>query len=154
MKRFWGALADNFKIDPDSLFKFLNVKGFFTFKPKGSSSSILVKVKDKIVKQVFPMQIRKYCWEYIEQTYTFENPDEQKKVTNQFVTSKSLFSPENMDLLKVVEIKEVKDTKERSYIFFRNCVLDITASGIQKMDLNDIDGHIAYSSVIEHPIPI
>ena len=51
MKKFWGGLPDNFKIDPDSLFRFLNLKGFFTYKPKDSSTSILVKVKDKIVKQ-------------------------------------------------------------------------------------------------------
>jgi hypothetical protein len=112
--RFWSNVSGSYKIDPESLQRFLRKRGFLTHKPQCVKTTILVKIEDKRVREVSPKEIRRFAWDYIESEFEFSDPEERKQVKAEFQRNKSLFSKDNLDLLPALNIQECKDTKEKS----------------------------------------
>jgi hypothetical protein len=140
--RFWSNVSGSYKIDPESLQRFLSKRGFLTHKPQCVKTTILVKIEDKRVREVSPKEIRRFAWDYIESEFEFSDPEERKQVKAEFQRNKSLFSKDNLDLLPALNIQECKDTKEKSYLFFNDCFLEITASNITVNDYNELEGFV------------
>lgn len=149
MNKFWSSTkTGSYKIDPENLHKFLNERGFFTFKPESKKSTLLVKIRNKQVLQVSPKEIREFCWRYIESEFQFQDDDERKQVKTEFHNNRSYFSKDNIELLPEIEINEIKDTKEKSYLFFNNCILEITAESIVKKSYNEFEGKVFGPDII------
>lgn len=149
MRKFWTNASGSYKIDPETLQEFLNERGFYTFLPVNVKSKILVKVENKKVRQVTTKEIREYCWHYINSDYQFYSDEERKQVKTEFHRNKSYFSQDNLDLLSKIDIDEIKDTKEKSYVFFNNCILEITAESITKKSYNEVEGHVFETDIID-----
>ena len=148
MNKFWTNVTGSYKIDPENLHEFLNERGFYTFKPESNKSTILVKTIDKQVRQVTAKEIRELCWRYIESEFQFQDDDERKQVKAEFQKNKSYFHKDNIELLPELKINEIKDTKEKSYIFFRNCIFEITAESIVKKSYDEVEGHVFETDII------
>jgi hypothetical protein len=140
--RFWSNVSGSYKMDPESLQRFLRKRGFLSHKPQGVKTTILVKVENKMVREVTPKEIRRFCWDYIESEFEFSDPEERKQVKAEFQKNKTLFSKDNLDLLPTLNIEECKDTKEKSYMFFNDCFLEITANNITVNDYNNLEGFV------------
>ncbi len=150
MKKFWTNEPGSYKIAPDLVFKFLVGKGFYIYKPTKENEPILIRDKNNRVAQVSAKYIRRYCSDYIRDTFEFQTEEEKTQVINEYVKASSLFSKDNLDLLPSLEINEVRDTKETSYMFFRNCLLEITAEGVVKKTYDALDGHVWEKDVIQY----
>jgi hypothetical protein len=141
MKRFWSLQSGAYKIEPDNLYRFLHDKGFFTFKPN-NGDPILVRVKKNRVTQVNKKLVRKYCWDYISETYEFSADEDQTQVKNEFVKSTSLFNNDNLYLLQEFQINEIRDTADTSYLFFQNVILEVQAEVIKVKQYDQVEGHV------------
>lgn len=149
MKKFWQIESGSYKIDPASLHTFLEVKGYCTFKPSEDSIPIYVRIRNNKVQQVSKEDIRDYCWDYINNTYKYQSGEEMLSVRKEFLKSATPFSRDVLDLLKRTTINELKDTKEKSYLFFRNCILEISADGVIKKGFDQINGHVWEKDLIK-----
>lgn len=149
MKKFWSNSSGSLKFDPEALHEFLKEHGFGILKSGDLDGSILIKVEGRIVKTVTNKEIRDFCWRYIGETFVFEDPEERTEVKNVFYREKTLFSYDNLLLMPVIEIKEVLDTANTSLLFFKNCVLKITANGIEKVKYDDFQGHVFENDIID-----
>lgn len=147
MNKFWTSASGTNKIDPESLHIFLGERGFKTYKPAGVRTTILVKVENNRIKQVATEDIRKFCWEYIDSEYQFSDPDERRQIKSEFQRSSSLFSKNNLQLLRAVDLKECRDTKEKGYLFFNDCIVEVTASGFSIKNYDEIDGVVFESDI-------
>ena len=145
--RFWNNSSGTYKIDPESLHIFLSEKGYKTYKPAGVRTTILIKVENNRVREVSPDEIWNLCWEYIDTEYQFTDVDERRQVKDVFHHSKSLFHKQNLSLLKTINLNECKDTKEKSSLFFNDCVLEVTSNSIQIMDYKEIEGIVFESDI-------
>ena len=140
--------SGSYKFDLEDLHAFLVERGFHSFKPPNVKTVVLVKVDDKKVRQVSPDDIREFCWRYIELEYEFLVDEERKQVKQEFHKSKSFFSRYNIILLPEIELKEIKDTPDKSYLFFNNCILEITADDVERKLYSQIEGHVFESDII------
>ena len=150
MKRFWSNASGSYKIDPEALHEFLKERGYWSFKPINVETKILVSEKNRKVRQVSHNEIREYCWNYIVDNYPFQNDEERKQVKSEFISHKSFFSIDNMRLLPEIKINEIKDTKDMAYLFFNNCILEITGDSITKKSYDEVEGHVFESDVINY----
>ncbi len=148
MRKFWNNITGSYKIDPESLHEFLNERGYYSFNPRSVNSTILIKSSEKQVRQVSPKEIRTFCWRYIESEYQFQDDDERRQVKTEFHKNKSYFSKDNMELLPEIEINEIKDTEETSYLFFPNCILEITDESVIKKSYEEVEGHVFETDII------
>ncbi len=142
MIKFWTIASGSYKIDPEALHSFLIERGYYTFKPNNVKTVILVKVDGKKVKQVHPKDIREHCWRFIEAEYQFSSDEERRQIKSEFFKSYSYFSSNNLVLIPRIEINEIKDAPDKSYLFFNNYILEITAYGIVKKSYDQIEGHV------------
>jgi len=147
-EKFWTNASGSLKFDPEALQEFLKEHGFGILKSEGLEGAILIKVEGRIVKTTTPKEIRDFCWRYIGETYNFQDYEERKQVKNVFYKETSLFSYNNLLLMPPIVINEILDTADVSYLFFKNCVLKITANGIQKLKYEDIQGHVFEKDII------
>ena len=149
MNKFWNSSSGTYKIDPESLHLFLGERGYRTYKPASVKTTILVKVENNRVREVGPLEIWSLCWDYIDAEYNFTDTDERRQVKDVFHRSKALFHKQNLSLLKALDLKECKDTKEKSYLFFNDCVLEITANSITIKEYKEIEGFV-FETDISH----
>jgi hypothetical protein len=108
MTKFWTNALGSIRFDPEALHNFLKESGFGLLKTGNLEDSILIKVEGRFVKTVTNREIRGFCWRYIDEIYVFQDPEEKTEVKNAFYREKTLFSPDNLLLMPVMEIKEIK----------------------------------------------
>jgi hypothetical protein len=147
MNKFWTSASGTNKIDPESLHDFLGERGFKTYNPEGVKTTILVKVENNRLKQVSPEDIRRFCWDYIDSGYEFSDSDERRQIKSEFQRSASLFNKNNLHLLRAIDVKECHDTKEKGYIFFNNCVVDVTGAIPTVKKYDEINGVVFESDI-------
>lgn len=153
MKRFWDLVSGSYKIEPDSLYKFLHEKGFNTFKPNNGDPILVRNWKSRIT-QVTHKFIRKYCLEYIQETYEFSAEEDKTQVVNEFVRSGSLFSKDNLLLLHETQIEEIRDAVDTSYLFFQDCILKVTSESVVKMPYDGLTGQVWETDIISFDMTI
>lgn len=149
MNKFWNSSSGTYKIDPESLHLFLGERGFRTYTPAGVKTTLLVKIDNNKVREVSTDEIWKLCWNYIDDEYDFTDPDERRQVKDVFQRSRSLFHKQNLALLKVINLKECKDTKDKSYMFFKDCVLEIKANTVLIKDYGEIEGLVFETDICD-----
>jgi hypothetical protein len=152
MTKFWTNASGSLKFDPEALHEFLKEHGFGILKSGDLDGAILIKVEGRIVKIVTNKEIRDYCWRYIGETFDFQDLDERKQVKNVFYREKSLFSYDNLLLMKPMEINEILDDASTSYMFFKNCILRITYEGVEKLKYEQVAGHVFEKDIIDFDI--
>jgi hypothetical protein len=157
MTKFWSTASRIIRIIAEALHMFLNENGFYNYKPIWGDSKVLVRVKDKRVKPVRIDEARDCCWDFINNKYTFSDPDERTQVIDEFVKATSMFSPANINLLSEIKFSEVRDTKDKSFLFFKNCYLEVTAEKIIKLSYDSLqeyvwDGDVNQKDLIS-PVP-
>jgi hypothetical protein len=152
MTKFWTNASGSFRFDPEALHDFLKEHGFGILKSGELEGAILIKVERRIVKIVTNREIRDYCWRYIGETYDFQDIEERKQVKNVFYKEKSLFSYDNLLLMPAMEIHEILDGPDTSFMFFKNCILKITIDGVEKLKYEQIEGHVFEKDIINFEI--
>jgi Family of unknown function (DUF5906) len=148
MKKFWTNALGSIRFDPEALHNFLKENGYGLLKTGNLEDAILIQVLGRTIKTVTSKEIRNFCWRYIDETYEFKTPEERSEVKNAFYRDKTLFSSDNLLLMPVVELNELQDTATTSYMLFKNCILRITASGIEKIKYEEIEGHVFEKDII------
>jgi hypothetical protein len=146
---FWTG---NGNIVPSLLYRFFETNGFGLYYPKGSdiknANPVVVKVTGNLVNDVsetFLLQTAK--------DYVLEITEEEGKcdpIIDSLHSSTGLFGNKNQKLLGIVNLTFIEDTKETAKLFFRNTVVEITASGISQRLYNDFDGHVWEKNIIQH----
>jgi hypothetical protein len=152
MTKFWTIASGSIKFDPEALHNFLKESGYGLLKTGNLEDAIFIQVIGRIVKTVTSREIRNYCWRYIDETYVFQNSGEKSQVKNAFYREKTLFYYDNLLLMPAIEILEIKDTADTSYMFFKNCLLRITAKGLEKIKYDDINGHVLEKDIIGYEL--
>ena len=150
--KWWTNAQGSIKFDPEALHIFLKESGFGLLKTGNLEDAILIKVEGRLVTTVTHREIRGFCWKYIDETYVFQNPDEKTEVKNAFYRERTLFSPDNLLLMPAMEINEIVDTADTSYLFFKNCVLRVAAKGVEKIKYDDISGHVFERDIIDYEL--
>jgi hypothetical protein len=142
MSKFWSTASRVIRFIVEALHSFLNENGFYNYKPTWTDTKVLVKVKDKRIREVIPDELRDFCWNYISQEHQFTDPEERTQVKDEFYRSGTLFSAHNLNLLNEIKVSEVRDTIDKSYLFFQNCYLEVTAEKIIKKEYSSLQDYI------------
>jgi len=148
MKKFWTNASGSIKLDPDALFKFLEENGFGLLESDSVQGNIVARLDGHIVKTVDTMDIRKFCLDFVSSQKDIMDPMELKQVRNLLIMDRTVIRNENIPLLQKLDIRELDDEEDISYIFFKNCILIINEDGVQKVLHDDVGGHFFKRDII------
>lgn len=152
---FWTGDGD---IEPALLYRFFELNGIGLFYPEGtdikSGNPVVVKVTGNLVNEVNETYLLQTAKSFI----LDHTGDDGKSdaIINSLHGNTGLFGNKNQKLLGTVKLDFIEDTKETAKLFFRNYMVEITASGINQISYEDFDGHIWERNIIQHdfsPVP-
>jgi hypothetical protein len=126
------------------LFKaFLEDHGFFKFSPEGSKSYIFVRVTNNLVDHTSEGEIKDFVLEYLLDEVA------DMSVYNAFADQTRFFGADFLSLLATIDIYFVDDTREKAYIYYRNCAVVVTKNSATPIDYFDLGGYVWKDQVID-----
>ena len=130
------------KVVPILFKKFLEDNGFHKYCPEGSKNYVFVKVNDNLIDHASDKEIKDFVLEYLLEL-------EDLSVYNHFAEKVGLFREEFLTLLLTIDIYFISDTKDTSYLYYKNCAVKVTTKGIETIDYLDLDGYVWKEHVID-----
>jgi hypothetical protein len=125
------------------LFKhFLEDNGFYKYCPEGSKNYVFVKVTNNLIDHTSEKEIKDFVLAHL-----FELDD--MSVYNYFADNTRFFKEEFLSMLSTIDIFFIEDTKDTSYLYYRNCAVKITKTEIIPIDYLDLGGYVWKDHVID-----
>lgn len=145
--QFWDKVVKktgvSTEINTISLLWYLRCSGFARIEDPVSGQDLYVHIKDYIVKQYTPKQIRTYIKQELERLHV--NNTIQKLFQDSKKTTSAL-----MDDLRPIDLSFKKSTPDSRTFFFRNCALRVTADNITPIHRNDICTYTWDTAICPH----
>jgi len=135
------------KIDTKQFLKFIETNGFGIYRPDGMTDKWqFVFVNNMIVDVVGVLDIKKHILNYVEK-HAPEPVFDELQMKNRY------FENTFLNALPVIDIQQIRDTKEASYVFFDEYYYEITKDKITSLGYIDLKGrHIWKSQICKHNI--
>lgn len=125
------------------LFKqFLEDNGFYKFCPEGGKNYIFVKVTNNLIDHTSEKEIKDFIL-----THLLELDD--IAVYNYFADNTRFFKEEFLSMISTIDIFFIEDTKDASYLYYRNCAVQVTKDEVKPIDYLDLGGYVWKDHVID-----
>jgi len=135
-------------IDPQKYINWLSGKGFYRYK-YNDEYFVYVKLTNNIVEYVSKDYIKNYVFNFIEMLPNrFDNITLKQLYDYCYINNKLFFTNEQLELLPLLPNNFVKDTKNESFIFYKNTIIKITAQDYYEIPYSSINGFIWESQII------
>ena len=125
------------------LFKqFLEDNGFYKFCPEGAKNYVFVKVTNNLIDHTDEKQIKDFILSHLIEL-------DDISIYNYFADQTRFFREEFLTLLSTIDIYFIEDTKDTSYLYYKNCAVKITKDSVEKIDYLDLGGYVWKDHVID-----
>jgi len=143
IKRFWIKSERGAISIVHYLFKeFLQHNGFYKFAPHDSMKYMLVKVTNNLIEKTSEEELKGFVLGHLEKM-------DDMSIYNFFADKTRFFKEDFLSLLDTVDVHFVEDTKEFSFIYFRNYALKVCKDEVIMVDYIDLDGYVWNDQVID-----
>jgi len=139
---FWKVDKKGICIEPDLYTAFLTKNGFARYYHEGAHKSTLVRVVENKVSLSSVEKIKDYILDYLK-------TKKQINVWNYCCKSPYLFTDNHLTMIDSIEFLMLDDTKDISYLPYRNGVVKVSKTNIEIVPYIDIEGYIWDSHIIQ-----
>jgi len=130
------------------LFKtFLEENGFFKFNPEGGKNYVFVKVTDNLIDHTSDKEIKDFILSHVIEL-------DDMSIYNYFADQTRFFKEEFLTLLSTIDIYFIEDSKDISYLYYKNCAVKVTSKGVEPIDYLDLGGYVWKDHVIDRKFTI
>lgn len=143
---FW-TITENSKgeskiiIEPFKLMSFLKDQGFYKYYPENAEQPVIISVTANKVKLSSAAVIIDFISNHLLELDMID-------VYNYCFRNQSLFNDKSLIWLKSMDLIMLKDTKESSFIPFKNGVVQVTKNSVELIDYLNIEGYIWENQII------
>lgn len=121
---------------------FLEDNGFYKYCPEGGKNYVFVKVTNNLIDHTSEKEIKDFIL-----THLLELDD--VSVYNYFADNTRFFKEEFLSMISTIEIYFIGDTKDHSYLYYKNCAIKISKNGVAMLDYMDLNGYVWKDHVID-----
>jgi len=121
---------------------FLEDNGFYKYNPEGSKNYVFVKVTNNLIDHASEKQIKDFILTHL---LTIDDIE----IYNYFAEHTKYFREEFLTLLDSINVFFIEDTKNESYIYYKNCAVKITNDTVTPIDYIDLGGYVWKDHVID-----
>ena len=141
--KFWSKNEKGtIKVIPILFKKFLEESGFYKYCPEGGKNYVFVKVTNNLIDHTSEKEIKDYVLDYL---YSFEDVS----IYNYFADQTRLFREEFLTLLGTIDIYFIADTSTASYLYYKNCAVQVTKDSVTAIDYVELGGYVWKDQVID-----
>ena len=141
--RFWDFDdKGKIKISRTKFKKFLEREGFF--KIKKDRQYLFVRSEQNIVEEFEPIYVKDYVLNYLHSIAIeeFEGTSRAEVIDALIRGTGQYFMQTFFEFLITKEIEFQRDAKDISYLFFKNCVVEVTKNSINQIEYRQLDKYI------------
>lgn len=125
------------------LFKqFLEDSGFYKYCPEGGKNYVFVKVTNNLIDHTSDKEIKDFVLNHLLEL-------DDMSVYNYFADNTRFFKEEFLSMLSTIDIYFIEDTKDASYLYYKNCAVKITKEEVISIDYLDLGGYVWKDHVID-----
>jgi hypothetical protein len=125
------------------LFKqFIEDNGFYKYCPEGGKNYVFVKVTDNLIDHTSVKEIKDFTLNHL---IDLDDPS----IYNYFADNVRFFREEFLTLLSTIDIYFIGDSKDVSYLYYKNCAVKVTENHIETIDYLDLGGYVWKDHVID-----
>ena len=122
--------------------KFLEDHGYRKYSPEGTQNYIFVRVVNSLISNTNEEEIKDFVLDYL-----MDRGD--MSVYNFFADKTRYFKDDFLTLLSPVDVHFMQDTKDTSYLYFRNCAVQVKGDDVRVIDYIDLNGFVWKDQVID-----
>jgi hypothetical protein len=122
--------------------QFLEDNGFYKYCPEGGKNYVFVKVTNNLIDHTSEKEIKDFVLAHLLEL-------DDVAVYNYFADQTRFFKEEFLSLLSTIDIYFIADSKESSYLYYKNCAIKITKDGVTTLDYLDLGGYVWKDHVID-----
>ena len=140
---FWTKTEKGvIKIVPLQFKRYLEDNGFHKYSPEGSKSYVFVKITNNLIDHTSEKEIKDFVLDYLYQI-------EDVSIYNYFAEQTRLFKEEFLTLINTIDVYFIEDTSNTSYLYYKNCAVQVTGKKVITIDYVDLDGYVWKDQVID-----
>lgn len=122
----------------------LEQNNFFKYYPSETSNTFTFIKKDQnLLEETNDKRIKDYVLDNI-----MSRPSIGYAPYDFMANNTGYFKPDFLSMLSTTDVSIKEDTKEVCYLYYKNCVVEITPNGVKEIDYIDIDGYIWKRQII------
>ena len=142
-KTFWDKSEKGVIRIVHILFKqFLEDNGFYKYCPEAGKNYIFVKVTNNLIDHTSEKEIKDYVLTHLQKL-------DDIGVYNYFADNTRFFKEEFLSMLSTIDILFIEDDKDTSYLYYRNCAVQVTKDEVKSIDYLDLGGYVWKDHVID-----
>ena len=142
-QKFWTKNEKGtIKIVPLLFKKYLEDNGFYKYCPEGSKNYVFVKVTNNLIDHTSEKEIKDFV---LGTLYHYEDVS----IYNYFAEQTRFFREEFLTLLGTIDIYFIADSKYSSYLYYRNCAVQVKKNEVVAIDYMDLGGYVWKDHVID-----
>jgi hypothetical protein len=122
--------------------QFLEDNGFYKYCPEGSKNYVFVKVTNNLIDHTSEKEIKDYVLNHLLEL-------DDIMVYNYFADQTRFFKEEFLSMLSTIDIFFIEDTKDTSYLYYKNCAVQVTKDVVKPIDYLDLGGYVWNDHVID-----
>ncbi len=127
--------------------EFLEDNGFYKYSPEGTKSYIFVKVTNNLIDDTSEEEIKDFVLRYV-------RDNAEVSIYNFFAEKTKYFEEKFLNLLDPVDVYFVSDTKNSSYLYYKNCAVRTTVDSVETIDYMDLGGYVWKKQVVQRDFRI
>jgi hypothetical protein len=131
------------KLIPHKFKQFLEQNGFYKYYPPGNDNYIFIRVEENLISDTNPAHIKDFVLDYL------YNGDFGIKPYDFIASATKYFKEDYLSFLATSDVKFKDDTQDSCYLYFKNCAVQITNSGIKEIDYIELQGFVWKKHIID-----
>jgi len=140
---FWSKSSRGNVIHVNHLYKeYLEYMGYGKYYVENGNTLVLVQVGNNIISDAYDTTIK----DAVLNDYLYKLED--KSIYNYFADKKGLFKEDHLSFLNTIRPNIMIDTAHTAYLYYRNCMVKVTADNVDIIEYSDIDGYIWEKQII------
>ena len=147
--KFWYFENEKTKISKQNFKRFLEENGFC--KMQLEHGYILLKITKNIIREVEIFNIKDFVIKYLKQLEEeqFKETTKAKVIDAVIKGAPQHFVHSFLEFLETIELEFLRDTKEKGYLFFSNCFVEIKQNNVAVKKYEELEGCIWDKQVIQ-----
>lgn len=123
----------------------LEQNNFFKYYPSENSNTFtFIKKEQNLLEETSDKRIKDYVLDTI-----MSKPNIGYAPYDFMANNTSYFKTDFLSMLSTTDIKIKEDTKDVCYLYYKNCVVEITREGLKEIDYIDVDGYVWKRQIID-----
>lgn len=140
---FWSKSSRGNVIHVNHLYKeYLEYMGYGKYYVENGNTFVFVQVGNNIISDAYDTTIK----DAVLNDYLYKLED--KSIYNYFADKKGLFKEDHLSFLNTIRPNIMIDTAHTAYLYYRNCMVKVTADNVDIIEYSDIDGYIWEKQII------